>query len=156
MLQTMDRATATRAAMLALRNEIERMSLESLGDVARELSEIDPRIDPVDVAHAVASEIESAAREEIPHLPFLDPELLVEGCTMRDLYALKRGDLRLIGGALGAQLGAVYEITHAPGMSDWIGAMDLAEINCSDVGLLEWLGHAKVGDRFEGVVKRIA
>ena len=156
MLQTMDRAAATRAAVLALRNEIERMSLESLGDVARELSEIDGRIDPVDVAYAVASEIERKAREVLPHLPHLDPELLVEGCTMRDLFALRRGDLRIIGGALGAQLGAVYEVTHAPGLSDWIGAMDLAEINCSDVGLLGWLGHAKVGERFEGSVKRIA
>ena len=156
MLTTMDRATATRAAALALHYEIERAALDTLGDVAREIAKIDPRIDPIDVACTVASEIESAGREVLPHLPHLDPELLVEGATMRDLYALKRGDLRLIGGALGAQLGAVYEVQHAPGMSDWIGAMDLAEINCSDVGLLEWLGHAKVGDRFEGVVKRIA
>jgi hypothetical protein len=156
MLTTMDRATATRAAVLALRNEIDRLSIDTLGDVAREIAEIDGRINPIDVACTVASEIEREAREKIPHLPFLDPELLVEGCTMRDLFALRRGDLRIIGGALGAQLGAVYEVQHAPGLSDWIGTMDLAEINVSDVGLLEWLGHAKVGDRFEGMVKRIA
>ena len=78
MQNVMDRATATRAAVLALRSEIERMSLDCLGDVAREIADLDERIDPVDVAYAVASEIESAAREALPHLPLLDPELLVD------------------------------------------------------------------------------
>lgn len=155
MLTTMDRATATEAATLALRHEIQAMSLESLGDTARELAEIDDRIDAIDIAYTVAGEVEFLARQCVPHLPHLDPELIVEGATMRDLFALARGDLRIIGGALGAQLRATYEVEHAPGCSDWIDAMDLAEVSVGDVGLLAWLGSAKKGERRKNI-RRIA
>lgn len=155
MLLTMDRATATRSAVLALRQQIQARSLDSLEDMAREIAEIDDRIDPVDIAYTVAGEVESLARQCIPHLPHLDPELLVEGATMRDLFALTRGDLRLIGGALGAQLGAVYEVEHCPGCSDWIDAMQLAEVSLGDPGLLAWLGSARKGERRKNI-RRIA
>lgn len=119
MLTLMDAETAQQTAVLALHYEIGKLSLSSLGDMARDLAAIDARIDPIEISSIVAGEIESIAREVIPHLPHLDLALLVDGCTMRDLYALQRGELDLIGNELGAQLRAVYEIELQSQTAHW-------------------------------------
>ena len=156
MLTLMDAETVQQTAVLALHYEVGKLSLSSLGDMARDLAAIDARIDPIEISSIVASEIESIAREVIPHLPHLDLALLVDGCTMRDLYALQRGDVDLIGLELGAQLRAVYEIEYDPHISDWIGAMDLAKLYADNLEMLSWLGGAKIGDSILNTIKRIA
>ncbi len=149
----MSRAQNQRKARAELRRRIERAELETLGDAAREIAARRPEIDWVDLAYWLADEVEHAAREVLPHLPLLDPELMVEGGTMRDLHLMQIGDLRTIGGALGKQIRAVIEVRHDPGRSEWINALDLAECSVGDPEILAWLGSAKVGDRLRNMVR---
>ena len=127
----------------------------SLGAVAEQVGSLEPSIDWVDIVYDVAHQTDTQARVWSPELPLIDHELIVWGCSIRDLADYRTANVGAIGGDLGAQLRAVYEVAMCDGSTDEIEAMEVAEIMRRDLGISQFLGRAKVGEVY-GDLKRIA
>lgn len=127
----------------------------TLGAVAEQVGSLEPALDWVDIVYDVAHQIDQEARAWSPELPLIDHELIVWGCSIRDLAAFRTANVGAIGGALGAQLRAIYEVAMCDGSTDTVDAMEVAEILRRDLGISQYLGRAKIGEVY-GDLKRIA